>query len=164
VQFEDREDYARRTAGALRFEQLLTARWVLVMTKFERGLYADPERGDLDSHWWDLVEEIQYMPRPDGRDAPDWAAKIHFAVAPVYYHNYLLGELIASQLGAAARREIAAGLTSGYIGCRQLGAFLRERVFAYGATLHWQTLLERATGSKLSPQPFLDEFVVLRRA
>ncbi len=164
VELADREDRARRNTEALRFEQLLTARWVLVMTNFERALYSERERGDLNSYWWDLVEELQFMPRPDGRDAPDWAAKIHLAVAPVYYHNYLLGELIASQLATAARREIGAALTAGYVGCRQLGAFLRERVFAYGATLNWQTLLERATGSRLSPQPFLDEFVAPPRA
>ena len=105
------------------------------------------------------MEELQFLPRPEGRDAPDWAAKIHFAVAPVYYHNYLLGELIASQLGAAARREIGPDLAPGLVASPQLGTFLRERVFAYGASLHWQALLERATGSRLSPQPFLDEFV-----
>src|SRR3712207_7886821 len=32
------------------------------------------------------------------RDEPDWAAKIHVAVAPVYYHNYVLGHPIPSQL------------------------------------------------------------------
>ena len=30
--------------------------------------------------------------------APDWAAKIHIATNPVYYHNYMLGEMMASQL------------------------------------------------------------------
>jgi peptidyl-dipeptidase A len=164
VALEDRENRAQRYTEALRFEQLLTARWVLVMTGFERALYADPGRDDLNSLWWDWVEDLQGLPRPEGRDAPDWAAKIHFAVAPVYYHNYLLGELIASQLAAAARGAIGADLTPGYVGCRQFGAFLRERVFALGATLHWQTLLEQATGSKLSPQPFLEEFVVRRGA
>ena len=41
-----------------------------------------------------------------GRAAPDdWACKIHVALAPVYYQNYLLGEVTASQLacGAGAR-------------------------------------------------------------
>jgi peptidyl-dipeptidase A len=159
----DREDLARQTVAASRFGQLLTARWVLVMTYFERALYADPRRADLSSYWWDLVEELQLLPRPEGRDAPDWAAKIHLAVAPVYYHNYLLGELIASQIGAAARREIGPELPPGFVGCQQLGTFLRERIFAHGASLHWQTLLERASGSRLSPQAFLDEFVVDRQ-
>ena len=41
--------------------------------------------------------------RPPGRAAPDWASKIHLAVAPVYYQSYLLGELLASQLDRAVR-------------------------------------------------------------
>jgi hypothetical protein len=56
---------------------LLTARWVIVMTYFERELYANPERDDLDEMWWHLVEELQLLARPEDRKAPDWAAKIH---------------------------------------------------------------------------------------
>ncbi len=100
------------------------------------------------------------MPRPEGRDAPDWAAKIHFTVAPVYYHNYLLGELIASQLGSTLRHELLNGDPArGYVGRSALGAFLKERVFAPGARLHWQKLLENATGSRLTPDPFIAEFI-----
>ena len=158
---EDREALRRRTFAALRFEMLLTARWVLVMTCFERELYANPT-GDLDSFWWELVEELQLLTRPDRRQGPDWAAKIHFAVAPVYYHNYLLGELIASQLGAAVGMDALNGTDPrGYVERGELGEFLRHRVFDYGASLPWQTLLDRATGSRLSPEPFLEEFVPL---
>ncbi|MBK5289710.1 MAG: peptidase M3, partial [Acidimicrobiia bacterium] len=78
---------------------LVFARWVLVMTNFERGFYADPD-ADHNRRWWDLVERFQLLTRPDGRDAPDWAAKLHVALAPVYYQNYLLGELVASQIQA----------------------------------------------------------------
>ncbi len=156
----DRSELGHRAAGSLRFEMLLTARWVLVMTYFERELYANPERPDLNSLWWELVEELQRLRRPEGRDAPDWAAKIHLAVAPVYYHNYLLGELIASQLGAVLRRDVLRGSEpAGYVGRGELGEFLRERVFIPGASLHWQTLLERVTGSRLHPDAFLQEFV-----
>ena len=107
------------------------ARWVLVMTNFERRLYADPD-ADLDTLWWDLVERYQLVHRPDDRHAPDWAAKIHLAAAPVYYQNYLYGELFASQLDATlaracrrARRPAAAG------------ELLRDEVFAPGASLRW---------------------------
>jgi peptidyl-dipeptidase A len=156
----DRAVLRARTWSRLRFEQLLTARWVLVMTHFERELYADPSRPDLNRLWWDLVEELQLLPRPKGRDEPDWAAKIHLTVAPVYYHNYLLGELTASQLGAALRSEVLKGDgPRGYVGRSELGSFLRERVFAHGASLHWQELLRRATGSRLTPDAFLSEFV-----
>lgn len=158
---EDRGALQRRTSQSLRFEQLLTARWVLVMTHFERALYADPRRPDLSGLWWDLVEELQFVPRPEGRAEPDWAAKIHLTVAPVYYHNYLLGELTASQLAAAFRSEATGRLeTRGFVGSDALGTFLRERVFTLGASVHWQTLLEGATGSRLSSEAFLNEFVL----
>ena len=67
------------------------------MVHFERALYRDRE-SDLNELWWRLVERFQGVSRPEGRDAPDWAAKVHFGVAPVYYQNYLLGEVLAAQL------------------------------------------------------------------
>ena len=80
-------------------EMLVFTRWVLVMTNFERSLYADPE-SDLDARWWELVERYQLVTPPPGRSNPDWAAKIHVACAPVYYHTYLYGHIVASQLAA----------------------------------------------------------------
>ena len=70
------------------------------MNAFERALYADPD-GDLDTLWWELVSRYQGVTPPDGRRAPDWAAKIHIAVSPVYYHTYLYGAIV----GAAADRR-----------------------------------------------------------
>jgi len=84
-------------ARAGREQLLVTTRWCLVMCHMERALYADPGQ-DLVARWWELVERLQFVHPPDGRTAPDWASKIHFSVAPVYYHNYLLGEVLASQL------------------------------------------------------------------
>src|SRR5262249_22607122 len=49
-------ELSERRALARRIALLVFARWVLVMTTFERALYDDPER-DLDTLWWDLVEE-----------------------------------------------------------------------------------------------------------
>ena len=69
------------------------------MTNFERGFYADPD-ADHDTALVGPRRAVPAPHRPDGRHAPDWAAKIHVALAPVYYQNYLLGELVASQLQA----------------------------------------------------------------
>jgi peptidyl-dipeptidase A len=131
-------------AEARRAALLVFARWVLVMTNFERRLYADPD-ADLDTLWWDLVEQHQLVHRPDGRHAPDWAAKIHLAAAPVYYQNYLYGELFASQLDATL-----AARTDGLVDQRAAGELLRNDVFAPGASLRWDELVTRATGEPLS--------------
>jgi peptidyl-dipeptidase A len=135
-------------APALRDAQraaLLTfARWVLVMTNFERRLYANPD-DDLDTLWWDLIERHQQVRRPDGRRAPDWAAKIHLAAAPVYYQNYLYGELFASQLDATLAER-----ADGLVDRPAAGELLVRDVFAPGASLRWDALVERATGEPLS--------------
>ena len=141
----------------LRAAMLVSARWILVMAYFERELYRDPDRADLNALWWELVERIQLVRRPEGRDAPDWAAKIHLSVSPVYYHNYLLGELMASQISAHARRGVPEGRS--IAGEPRVGDFLRERIFAPGATLEWNALLVHATGEPLTPRYFVDEFV-----
>lgn len=135
---------------------MIFVRWVLVMTTFERALYADPDRKDLNKLWWDLRREHQLVRAPEGRDKPDWAAKIHIATAPVYYHNYLLGELTASQLRA---RISVDSRTPQLIDQLRAGEFLIQNVFVHGATQRWDTRIETATGEALNPAHFLREFV-----
>jgi peptidyl-dipeptidase A len=135
---------ATRTAFAE--GMLVLVRWVLVMTRFERALYADPDR-DLDALWWDLVERFQRVRRPDGRRAPDWAAKIHVATAPVYYHSYLMGEAIASQVSHAIRAKTGRGLVDN----PAAGAWLRDRYFKPGARERWDLHLASSTDGPLDP-------------
>jgi len=140
---------------------LIFVRWVLVMTTFERALYADPDRADLNTLWWDLRREHQLVRAPAGRDKPDWAAKIHIATAPVYYHNYLLGELTASQLRARIAVE---GRSPQIIDQLRAGEFLIQNIFTHGATQRWDTRIESATGESLNPAHFLREFVQVEAA
>jgi peptidyl-dipeptidase A len=139
---------------ALRGTLLTVTRWVLVMTNFERQLYADPD-GDLDTIWWDLVERFQLLRRPDGRKAPDWAAKIHITASPVYYQNYLLGDLVALQL-----RDTIVSRFGGVVDRAEVGRFLDEQVFRLGASLRWDELIDRATGHRLSADLLADALAV----
>jgi peptidyl-dipeptidase A len=129
-------------------QEILFARWGLVMCHFERDLYSDPE-GDLDARWWELVSTFQDVTPPEGRSAPDWAAKIHVAAAPVYYQNYLLGNLLAWQLEATAEAEFGA-----LIGNADAGRFLVDKLFRPGSLLRWDALVEQATGRPLGPEAF----------
>jgi peptidyl-dipeptidase A len=133
---------------------LLLVRWCLVMSHFERDLYADPDRTDLNALWWDYVERFQQLTRPEGRSAPDWAAKIHLALAPVYYHNYMIGELIASQL--QHRIDADAG---GLVNSPAAGAFLRDRLFGPGALRRWDETVAHVTGEPLTVDHFTRQFV-----
>jgi peptidyl-dipeptidase A len=138
---------ARRTADGLVF-----TRWALVVFNFEKALYEDPEREDLDSLWWDLIERLQGVSRPPGRDEPDWAAKIHVAVAPVYYHNYVLGHLISSQL----RNYLETHVTRGpFYENEVAGGYLVQSFFGPGARESWRDTVLRATGEELNPDHFV---------
>ena len=141
------EEMQDRLARASAVQSLLFARWGLVVVHFERELYSDPE-ADLSERWWELVQRFQGV-APPGRSHPDWAAKIHVAAAPVYYHNYLLGEVFASQLEALCERECG-----GLVGVSAAGELLRQRLFRPGALMRWDALIEETTGARLDVVPF----------
>ena len=136
-----------------RLGMLIFVRWVLVVVNFERAMYQNPER-DLNTLWWDLVERYQMVPRPEGRDRPDWAAKIHLALYPVYYQNYMLGELMASQLNRTIAKRFGR-----LIDTPAAGQFLQEELFRRGACADWDTTLEQVTGERLSARYFAEDFV-----
>jgi peptidyl-dipeptidase A len=156
---EIEESEARELEARLRraraAELLVFTRWVLVMTGFERAFYADPE-SDLDTLWWDLVRRHQLVTPPEGRRAPDWAAKIHIAVAPVYYHTYLYGSIVASQLREALRTE-----TGGLVERPEAGALLAERLYAPGESVRWDRLVARASGKPLSVESLAREVAAI---
>jgi peptidyl-dipeptidase A len=160
VKVADPKAFDAAAATASRYRLLVFSRWCQVMLRFEKGMYENPEQ-DLNKLWWDLVEKYQGLRRPEGRNAPDYAAKIHIVVAPVYYHNYMMGELFASQLHHAIARELYKGTAPEdvlYLGNKEVGAFLRKKVFAPGRTLRWNELTRFATGAPLNAKAFAADF------
>lgn len=147
----DAIELTRPLAVSRAVDLLVFTRWVLVMTSFERELYRDPD-GDLDAIWWDLVHRYQRVIPPADRHAPDWAAKIHVACSPVYYHTYLYGKLVAAQLRATLERE-----AGGIVGQGDAGRFLTERLFRPGLGRRWDKLVEDVTGESLTARFFAAE-------
>jgi len=139
---------------------LIFSRWCQVMLRFERAMYEDPSQ-DLNKKWWDLVEEYQRVNRPEGRNEPDYASKIHIVSAPVYYHNYMMGEMFASQVFAALRRELYPGQDRklvGLAGNPKVGTFFIDKVFSVGNSLSWNELTKHASGEYLTPRYFAQDF------
>ena len=131
------------------------------MYNFEKQFYAKPDQ-DLNNLWWDLVEKYQLVKRPPGPVDAGWASKLHFVQAPCYYHNYMLGELLASQwhnyfVHNIFKLESDKGVS--YVGDKRIGEFFREKVFAPGAVYHWNDMIERCTGEKLTPKYYVEQFV-----
>ncbi len=144
----------QRTGG------LIFSRWSQVMMRFERALYADPDQ-DLNKLWWDLVEKYQELTRPEGRNNPDWAAKIHLAQYPCYYHNYMLGRLASSQILNALNRNVRQQEHTAefsFAGQPAVGTYLKTKIFAHGMRLHWNDLLKEATGEGLTARYFTEQY------
>ena len=145
----------------LQFQQILFARWVLVMYHFEKQLYANPDQ-DLNTLWWDLVEQYQKLTRPPGPANAGWASKLHFTSAPCYYHNYMLGELLASQFYDHVVTEVlkqTPGQVPSLCNDPRIGEYFRTQVFAPGAKYTWNEMIERATGEPLTARYFVAQFI-----
>jgi peptidyl-dipeptidase A len=158
---EEADKIAEDCFRSLRLQQLVFSRWAQVMYRFEKEMYANPDQ-DLNKLWWDMVEKYQMLKRPEGRDEPDWASKIHVALYPVYYHNYLMGELLASQLlnyiteGILQEEDVN---SQSFAGQKAVGGYLIEKVFKPGMRYYWNDMIDKATGEKLTAKYFAQQFV-----
>jgi peptidyl-dipeptidase A len=150
---DEAETIARVALERQRAGRLIFTRWCLVMTHFERHLYADPER-DLNTLWWDLVERYQFLRRPDRPNAPDWATKYHIALYPVYYQNYELGQLVACQLKAHLNQDVGE-----LVGNKAAGVWLVDRVLRHGSMQDWAKHVERATGEPLNTRHYIESVI-----
>ncbi|MCX6750539.1 MAG: M2 family metallopeptidase [Candidatus Pacearchaeota archaeon] len=140
------------------FEELVFCRWSLVMFNFERELYKNPEQ-DLNRLWWGLVKKYQMI--DFYRDKPDWASKIHLVSSPVYYHNYLLGRILASQIHNYIIKNITKQKAEDYdySGNKEIGNYLNKKLFSFGTSLKWDELIKKVTGEDLNPEYWTEQFI-----
>ncbi len=158
---EERDKIAPEAYKVLRLEQLTFSRWAQVMYRFEKAMYENPDQ-DLNLLWWNIVEKYQMIKKPEGRNAPDWASKIHIATFPCYYHNYLLGELLASQLNHHITAQILNStdfMNQSFYGNTEVGKYFIDNVFAPGSRYKWNDMIEQATGTKLTAQFYAEQFL-----
>jgi peptidyl-dipeptidase A len=160
VKVNDPQKFDTAAEKVRKNQLLIFSRWCQVMLRFEKAMYENPTQ-DLNKLWWDLVEKYQGLKRPAGRNAPDYGSKIHICSAPVYYHNYMMGQLFASQVHATIAKELYNGAdpaTVVYVGEPKVGEFMKKRVFEPGRTLDWRGLTKYATGADLAPKAFAADF------
>ena len=145
----------------LQLQQIVFSRWSQVMYRFEKAMYENPDQ-DLNALWWNLVEKYQMIKKPEGRNEPDWATKIHVATVPCYYHNYHLGELLASQFTYYIAENILNEKDVNKMSISdkaEIGSYFREKVFSLGAKLEWNEMIKKATGEKLTAKYYAKQFV-----
>lgn len=150
----DKEKLLTAAKQSLTRRQLIFSRWVLVMTYFEKELYANPEQ-DLNGLWWEYVNKYQKIPIPPHRTGKqDWAAKYHIGLAPVYYFSYLLGEMFASEI----QEQITLLTGSEDLASKEAGNFLKTKLFFPGNSMNAMELVEHVTSKPLSCDAWIRQF------
>jgi carboxypeptidase Taq len=110
---------------------------------------------DLPEAWNSAMQNYLGLTPPD--DAQGVLQDIHWADGYIgYFSTYALGNLIAAQLWERATADIPDLQDQFERGeFTDLTAWLRSRVHCYGAKYEPQELVERVTGSKIDPEPYL---------
>ena len=81
-------------------------------------------------------------------------------MAPVYYHNYMMGEMMASQLQRRVLEEMGGGSEAAWeraLTSPAVGRFLVENLYAPGRSIDWREAMRRATGASLRSDAFVAE-------
>jgi carboxypeptidase Taq len=110
---------------------------------------------DLPDAWNQKVQEYLGIRPPN--DAVGVLQDVHWSGGMLgYFPTYALGNLVSAQLWEVIQRDIPnlnARIEQGDFA--ELLAWLREHVHRYGAKFEPQELVQKVTGSKIDPQPYL---------
>ena len=156
IESEDVEKIEKEIRKQLKLDELVFLKWAQVVFHFERELYKNPGQ-DLNRLWWSLVKKYQLI--DFSRDKPDWASKIHLACYPVYYHNYVLGKILASQINHHISKDILKqdSKNPDYSNSK-IGDYLKEKIFIPGKKYRWDKLIEKALREPLNAKYFVEDF------
>jgi len=144
-----------------KLSKLIFARWSMVVFNFERNLYENPDQ-DLNKLWWDLVEKYQFIKRPENPVGAEWATKMHIANYPVYYQNYQLGEIFASQVLNFVAENFYKDVNmkeATFWNNPQAGEYLKKQIYSVGKKLEWNEMIKNATGEYLTAKYFVEQYV-----
>jgi len=129
---------------------------VAVRFEVERALVrGDLPLADLPGAWNETMQRLLGV--TPANDAEGCLQDIHWSMGALgYFPTYTLGNLYAAQLFEAAQREITgldAAIARGEL--LPLRDWLRAKVHAHGRRYEASELIERATGSPPTAEPFL---------
>jgi carboxypeptidase Taq len=113
------------------------------------------EAGDLPEAWNSRMQEYLGITPPD--DALGVMQDVHWSSGLIgYFPTYALGNLVSVQLWEKMQADMPdmdEQIERGEFG--NILGWLREKVHRHGAKYKPQNLIQRVTGSKINPQPYV---------
>jgi len=130
---------------------------VLLRFEIERELLTgDLEMADVPDVWTEKMEEYLGVTPADDAEGP--LQDIHWSMGSIInFQNYTLGSVLAAQLDAAMREDIAD--VDGKIAAGEfeaIRAWLTDNVHSHGRRLPTDELIVEATGEPLTAEHFLE--------
>ena len=74
----------------------------------------------------------------------------------------MLGELLASQFYSYIIEQVLHSqeyVFQSFYSKPEVGSYLKEKIFGVGRMYHWNTMIEKATGEKLTAKYYAKQFV-----
>jgi carboxypeptidase Taq len=127
----------------------ILVRYELELALLDGGLGVE----DLPGAWNELYARYLGLTPPDARTG--CLQDVHWALGELgYFPTYTIGNLYAAQLVDAyeQQHDLDAQLRTGNL--RSLRSWLQRKVYAHGAELAAEDVIEAATGRRLDPEPF----------
>jgi oligoendopeptidase F len=137
----------------LRAHQDLSVFRQMCDTLFDQELYRQPLQSldDINHLRWSLEKEL--LGKTSGGSEPAWARIIHYTVAPVYLHNYFMGDALDYTLHAQFQAQAGESVSSDPTG---YGRFWKSRLLDPSGTLPFGELVQSACGRGIDFSGYLD--------
>lgn len=128
----------------------------IAMTAFDQALYHRDLRSlaDINDLNWSMRKD--FLGEEPFADEPPWGHMIHHTVAPIYLHNYFLGDVLWAQL------QDAFFIQTGKVWSQapaEFGEFQRDRLLRPAGRQPLMTLIETACGGPLNLQSYLSKSI-----
>jgi carboxypeptidase Taq len=144
----------RAAADEATYDLHILVRYELELALLEGDLGA----AELPGAWNERYAQYLGVAPPNARTG--CLQDVHWALGELgYFPTYTIGNLYAAQLVEAYERQhdLEAQLKVGNL--RSLRAWLQRRVYAHGAELPAEDIIEAATGERLTAEPFFRRLV-----
>ncbi len=125
----------------------------MAMTIFDQELYRTNIKSldDIHNLKWSIDREM--LGAEPYADQPLWGHVIHHTTAPIYLHNYILGDVMCENMKEIFQRRTGAAATERPF---EFGTFWKEKVLGPSGRYPFLDLYERVCEEPLSISRYLD--------
>ncbi len=149
----DSQDKLKAFADLHRFRDFMQF-IAVTKTLFDHELYRANLKTNADIVALRVKMGKDLIDQPTYEGEVPWASLIHHTVAPVYLHNYFLGDVMTANMKKSFKKQYGSNAEDSP---KRFGRFWRDKVLQPSGRHAFPELYENVCGSKLKLGPYLDQ-------